>query len=149
MKKKSLGHINSDLYTVGGEELWAELTPLEASFLEGGCERGARLVFDAIVILKQEKEVQSLCLFVNGDKIWSTPREGYYLSIIKNGKPVEYNYHDRARVELYANCSNGAQGQKIGEFAVPAASTTIDMSNLPSNSDPSYSVQYTIFETPP
>ncbi len=62
LKKPSFGHGHSDLYPVGREQLFAELTPAEAAFIEGG----AILCLDLITYYPANQTR----LVVDGMEVW-------------------------------------------------------------------------------
>ncbi len=148
LRKKSLGHINSELFGASEEELVAELNASEAALIEGGGGKEARIEFDAIYLFPtptSNGEVESLCLFVNGEKIWNAPLKTFLPIVNSDGTPITYNYSNEAVVELYANCDSSGKGQKIGGFAVPAAPVYSATKHLPSLSNPHYNLGFTIF----
>ncbi len=130
----NLKKVYFDLYPLDNGQLFTELTSEEASLIEGG----SVIEFTQIALL--ESQATELCLYVNGEWVWSAPIAGKEVLIIDEG----VNYLGSAVTELYENCGNGERGKLVGYFDVPAAPVASDTQYL-KGSKSEYLINYRVF----
>ncbi len=133
LAKSNLRRVNFDHYPLD-KQLFTELTSEEASLIEGG----SVIEFTQIALL--ESQATNLCLYVNGQEVWSAPIAGEEVLIIDKG----VNYLGSAVAELYENCGEGERGNLVGYFDVPAAPVASDTRYLSGN-ESEYLMNYRVF----
>ena len=132
--KSNLRKVNFDLYPLANEQLFTELTSEEASLIKGG----SVIEFTQIALL--ESQATNLCLYVNGQEVWSAPIAGEEVLRIDEG----VNYLGSAVAELYENCGEQERGNLVGYFDVPAAAVVSDTKYL-KGSESEYLMNYRVF----
>ena len=130
----NLKGVSFDLYPLGHEQLFTELTSEEASLIEGG----SVIEFTQIALL--ESQATELCLYVNGEAVWSAPIADKEVLRIDEG----VNYLGSAVAELYENCGHGERGKLVGYFDVPAAPVASETRYL-QGSESEYLINYRVF----
>ncbi len=139
-RKSSFKRSSSDLYFVGHEQLFTELTWEQASVVVGG----AVVEFSNIGILKSDAE--NICLYVNNKQVWSAPiDEKGALPVEKDGYSLVVSYPSIALIELYENCDKGSKGKLVGSFSIPASAVASDTKYL-EGSKSEYLINYRVFD---
>ena len=108
-------------------------------------EGGSVIEFTKIALLKSQ--ATKLCLYVNGQRVWSAPIVGEKILRIVDeaGTPLKASFTYSALVELEENCGKVGQGTKVGNFEIPAAGVFKDGVFFETNKGAEYTIYYTIF----
>ena len=141
-KNLSLGPGQNDLYPVGHEQLFTELTPAEAALIEGG----SVLELHALGAIKAGADSPSsdgddIYILVNGQDIGFSKH-------MKTGQKAEIdkfvNFSGFAVIELFDKDSHSSD-DKIGSFTITGGALAGDTQYL-SGSNSEYLLAYRVFQ---
>ncbi len=140
VRKNSFEERNSDFYDVGHEQLFSELSSEVAALIVGG----GQVEFENIQILKST--AKSLCLYVDGEEVWSSSIDGKAVLPVKiNDSPLTVGYNGSTFIELFENCEEESKGQKIAKVRIPSAPVFKETMQFKMGDDSIYRLTYRIY----
>ena len=140
LKKPSLGRIHSDLYPVGHEQLFTELTPAEGALIEGGSVLELHALGAIQAGADCSNDIDEIYILVNGQDT------GFYQEM-RTGQTARIdkfvNFSGFAVIELFDR--DGDNDDKIGSFTITGGALAGDTRYL-SGSNSEYLLAYRVFQ---
>ncbi len=141
LKKPSFGRSHSDLYPVGHEQLFAELSASEGALIEGGSVLELKTLGAQKAGADWSNDSDDIYILVNGEDI------GFYKQM-KTGQGATIdkfvNFSGFAVIELFDKDWN-SNDDKIGSFTITGGALAGDTKSLGGN-DSEYLLAYRVFQ---